>query len=137
VGSLKTPPHDEKETPVSCKTVWAFIYCGRFAVRKGFLVPRKLSAVSIRIFGISMCAQRNGVCEEFRKLKITKEAGLCLGFFSLNETPQQGCRSIYGIWRFICIRGKVERGRVPLRKGGAAPENGFAVFARREAPLPR
>jgi hypothetical protein len=35
-----------------------------------------------------MCAKQSEVCEKFRKLKITKKTGLCLGFFSLNETPE-------------------------------------------------
>jgi hypothetical protein len=40
-----------------------------------------------QMFGISMCAKQREVCEKFRKLKMRKKTGLCLGFFSLNETP--------------------------------------------------
>jgi hypothetical protein len=90
-----------------------------------------------RIFGISMCAKQREVCEKFRKLKITKKTGLCLGFFSLNETPQKGCNFIYGIWRFICIRGQVGGGLVPLRdnkkasrgESGGLKRIGDSVFA--------
>jgi hypothetical protein len=37
----------------------------------------------------------------------------------------------------MALRGRTETSGCKAQRCGAAPENGFAVFSRREAPLPR
>jgi hypothetical protein len=70
-----------------------------------------------RIFGISMCAQQREVCKKFRKLKMRKKTGLCLGFFSLNETPQKGFSYCFSDMAFHLPQGKGRKGIDPLSRG--------------------